>query len=59
MGIGSLAEALFRGVRYAKNKVSKSKNEKLMKEDENLEKSQEVIRNLDDKLDNATTISEK
>ena len=60
MGIGSLAEALFRGVRYAKNKVSKSKNEKLMKEDEKfLEKSQEVIRNLDDKLDNATTISEK
>ena len=60
MGIGSLAEALFRGVRYAKNKVSKSKNEKLMKEDEAyLEKSQEVIRNLDDKLENATTISEK
>ena len=60
MGIGSLAEALFRGVRYAKNKVSKSKYEKLMQEDEKfLEKSQEVIINLDDKLENATTISEK
>jgi len=60
LALGGITEAIFRGTRFVKNIRNESKNAKQIKEDkEYLEKTNEVFDTIKDKLDEATSISDK
>lgn len=60
LGLGTIAEGLFRGARFSKNWLNERKNTKQLAEDaEYLEKTNKVFDEISDQLNEATTIGEK